>query len=116
MVEGEAPTLDAAKAKAEGDKIKSIANAVKQLATTPSLRLLKQGMLNSSTEMDGYFEESIAAVSRNVQISGGFPVGVYWEQFELIPERSGFQERISVCGKIRCRLQNLRNGKSERLG
>ena len=83
VVEGEAPTKDAAKAKAEGDRIKNMANSIKQLATT-EFAIAKQGMLNNETEMDQYFEETIAAVSRNVNVSGAFPIAQYWEQMELI--------------------------------
>ncbi len=83
VVEGQKPTLEKAEADAVGKKLSQMADAIKQL-TTHEFAIAKQGMLNDETELDTYFEETIAAVSRNVNTSGALNVADYWEYIQEI--------------------------------
>jgi hypothetical protein len=80
-VEGQKPTREKAEADAESQKISRLTELIKQVATR-EFAVAKQGMLNDDTELDTYFEETIAAVSKNVNISGAMNIEDYWEYIQ----------------------------------
>lgn len=80
-VEGQKPTREKAEADAESKKISRLTELIKQVATR-EFAVAKQGMLNDETELDTYFEETIAAVSKNVNISGAMNIEDYWEYIQ----------------------------------
>jgi len=82
-VEGQRNTKEKAEIEAESKKIAKLTEVIKQVATR-EFAVAKQGMLNDETELDTYFEETIAAVSKNVNISGAMNVEDYWEYIQEI--------------------------------
>lgn len=82
-VEAERPTKEKAESELEGKKATVLASAFKE-RTTREYAIAKQGMLNDSSELDTYFEETIALLSRNVDTSGALPVEDYWEQLQEV--------------------------------
>lgn len=80
-VEGQRNTKEKAEIDAESKKIARLAELIKQVATR-EFAVAKSGMLNDETELDAYFEETIAAVSKNVNISGAMNVADYWEYIQ----------------------------------
>jgi O6-methylguanine-DNA--protein-cysteine methyltransferase len=82
-VEGQRNTKEKAEIDAESKKIARLTELIKQVATR-EFAVAKQGMLNDDTELDAYFEETIAAVSKNVNISGAMNVSDYWEYIQEI--------------------------------
>ena len=80
-VEGERSTKEKAEIDAESKKIATLSELIKQVATR-EFAVAKQGMLNDETDLDTYFEETIAAVSKNVNISGAMNVSDYWEYIQ----------------------------------
>lgn len=80
-VEGQRNTKEKAEIEAESKKIARLSELIKQVATR-EFAVAKQGMLNDETELDTYFEETIAAVSKNVNISGAMNVEDYWEYIQ----------------------------------
>jgi hypothetical protein len=88
-VEGQRNTKEKAEIDAESKKIARLTELIKQVATR-EFAVAKSGMLNDETELDAYFEETIAAVSKNVNISGAMNVADYWE---YIQETQGDQSK-----------------------
>ncbi|MGC8764427.1 MAG: hypothetical protein ACP5QT_00860 [Brevinematia bacterium] len=82
-VEGQRNTKEKAEIEAESRKIARLSELIKQVATR-EFAIAKQGMLNDETELDTYFEETIAAVSKNVNISGAMNVEDYWEYIQEV--------------------------------
>lgn len=82
-VEGQRNTKEKAEIEAESKKIARLSELIKQVATR-EFAVAKQGMLNDETELDTYFEETIAAVSKNVNISGAMNVEDYWEYIQEV--------------------------------
>jgi hypothetical protein len=80
-VEGQRNTKEKAEIDAESKKIARLSELIKQVATR-EFAVAKSGMLNDETELDAYFEETIAAVSKNVNISGAMNVADYWEYIQ----------------------------------
>lgn len=80
-VEGQRNTKEKAEIDAESKKIARLSELIKQVATR-EFAIAKQGMLNDETELDAYFEETIAAVSKNVNISGAMNVADYYEYIQ----------------------------------
>ncbi len=80
-VEGQRNTKEKAEIDAESKKIAMLSELIKQVATR-EFAVAKQGMLNDETDLDTYFEETIAAVSKNVNISGAMNVADYWEYIQ----------------------------------
>lgn len=86
-VEGQRNTKEKAEIDAESKKISRLTELIKQVATR-EFAVAKQGMLNDETELDAYFEETIAAVSKNVNISGALNISDYWEYVQEIQNSS----------------------------
>lgn len=82
-VEGQRNTKEKAEIEAEAKKIAVLSEIIKQVATR-EFAVARQGMLNDTSELDTYFEETIAAVSKNVNISGAMNVEDYWEYIQEI--------------------------------
>lgn len=82
-VEGEKNTKEKARYDAESQKIARMTELIKQVATR-EFAVAKSGMLNDETDLDSYFEETIAAVSKNVNISGAINVADYWEYIQEV--------------------------------
>ncbi len=82
-VEGQKNTKEKARIDAESQKIARLTELIKQIATR-EFAVAKSGMLNDDTELDAYFEETIAAVSKNVNISGAVNVADYWEYIQEV--------------------------------
>ncbi len=82
-VEGQRNTKEKAEIEAESRKIARLSELIKQVATR-EFAVAKQGMLNDETELDTYFEETIAAVSKNVNISGAMNIEDYWEYIQEV--------------------------------
>jgi len=89
VVEAERPTKEKAEEEIEGKKSEVLATVIKE-RTTREYATAKSGMLNDSSELDTYFEETIASLSRNVDTSGAVPLEDYWEQ---IQETQGEQSK-----------------------
>jgi len=82
-VEGQKNTKEKARIDAESQKIARLTELIKQIATR-EFAVAKSGMLNDETDLDAYFEETIAAVSKNVNISGAVNVADYWEYVQEV--------------------------------
>lgn len=82
-VEGEKNTKEKARIDAESQKIARLSELIKQVATR-EFAVAKSGMLNDETDLDSYFEETIAAVSKNVNISGAVNVADYYEYIQEV--------------------------------
>ncbi len=82
-VEAQRDTKEKAEAEAKGNLIEMLAEMIKQVATT-EFAIAKQGMLNDSSDLDTYFEQTIAAVSKNVNIGGSRPFEDYWEYLQEV--------------------------------
>jgi predicted small lipoprotein YifL len=82
-VEGQRNTKEKAEIDAESKKISRLSELIKQVATR-EFAVAKSGMLNDDTELDAYFEETVAAVSKNVNISGAMNIADYWEYVQEI--------------------------------
>ncbi len=82
-VEGEKNTKEKARIDAESQKIARLTELIKQVATR-EFAVAKSGMLNDETDLDSYFEETIAAVSKNVNISGAINVADYYEYIQEV--------------------------------
>ncbi len=93
LVEGNAKTLEKAEIDAELSRIETLARAIKELSTA-KLGAASSGMLNSDEDIDTYFEQTIAAVSQNVNTSGSRPVGSYWLHGEYINESEGTRDEV----------------------
>ncbi len=88
LVEGEAKTKEKAKIAAELARVSALAAAVKEISTT-MLASACSGMLNGDSAVETYFERTTAAVSRNADTSGAFPVATYWEYGQYIDDEAG---------------------------
>ncbi len=82
-VEGQKNTKEKARIDAESQKIARLTELIRQIATR-EFAVAKSGMLNDETDLDAYFEETIAAVSKNVNISGAVNVADYWEYIQEV--------------------------------
>jgi hypothetical protein len=82
-VEGQGNTREKARIDSETQKISRLTELIKQVATR-EFAVAKSGMLNDETDLDSYFEETIAAVSKNVNISGAVDVADYWEYIQEV--------------------------------
>ena len=63
---------------AETKKVTKITELLKAVATR-EFAVAKQGMLNDTAPIDAYYEETIAVLSKNVDISGIVETESYWE-------------------------------------
>ncbi len=81
--ESQNPTQSKAMASLKADKALLLAGIIKQLTSSEMVRAT-EGMLNDEGEMDAYFSEIVAAISRNVDTSGAFPAGTYWEYVQEV--------------------------------
>jgi hypothetical protein len=77
-VEGEKPAKEKAAADAESKKIARFTELIKQMASR-EFAVSKSGVMKGSTDLDAYFDETAASVSRNVNIGATLNVGDYWE-------------------------------------
>jgi len=84
-VEGQAVRKDNAARLAEAEKIAKLTEAIKQVATR-EFALARAGMLDPESDkaLETYFEETIAAVSKNVNISGAMNTADYWEYVQEV--------------------------------
>lgn len=85
VVQGRAATQDKADVLAQADKIVRLTEMIKQVATR-EFALARSGMLDPESDkaLDTYFEETIAAVSKNVNVSGAMNTADYWEYVQEI--------------------------------
>ncbi|URA09350.1 hypothetical protein [Thermospira aquatica] len=84
-VSAQAVRKDNAARLAEAEKIAKLTEAIKQVATR-EFALARAGMLDPDSDkaLETYFEETIAAVSKNVNISGAMNVADYWEYVQEV--------------------------------
>jgi hypothetical protein len=72
--ERELPNRQNAIRAAEADMQGAIANIIKNVTSTEMVKAT-EGMLNDAGEMDEYYSQTIASISRNVDTSGLMPAG-----------------------------------------
>lgn len=85
----EAPTGNKAAKAAKGDLKIMVAEAIKNVTSTEMIKAT-EGMLNDAGEMDEYFSETVASISRNVDTGGMMPAGRVVEHLaKRIPGREG---------------------------
>ncbi len=77
------PTQSKAMASLKAEKVSLLAGIIKQLTSSEMVRAT-EGMLNDEGEMDAYFSEIVAAISRNVDTSSALPAGTYWEYVQEV--------------------------------
>ncbi len=77
-IETSRPTLDKAKGEAQLNKSTYLANIIKQFTSSEMVKAV-EGMLNDKGEMDIYFSDIAATISRNANTSGTMPAGEYYE-------------------------------------
>lgn len=70
----EAPTGNKAMKAAKADLKATVTEAIKNITSTEMIKA-SEGMLNDKDVMDEYFQETVASISRNVDISGLIPAG-----------------------------------------
>jgi len=77
------PTLQKAMKDVKAEKSSLLASIIKQLTSAEMVRA-EEGMLNDEGEMDAYYSEIVASISRNVDTSGNVPSGTYWEYVQEV--------------------------------
>lgn len=77
-VEGFGMDQERAQIDATSKKYAKVTELFKAVATR-EFAVAKQGMLNDTAPLDAYYEETIAVLSKNVDISGIPDVDSYWE-------------------------------------
>lgn len=86
-IEAVRPTLDKAKIEVSFNKNSYLAGMIEQFTSSEMVKAV-EGMLNEQGEVDAYFSEIIAAISRNVNVAGAIPTGEYYEKLlEKTPEK-----------------------------
>ena len=78
VVEGSGNDQERARISADAAHVAKLTELFKAVATR-EFAVAKQGMLNDAAPLDAYYEETIAVLSKNVDISGIPSVGEYWE-------------------------------------
>ncbi len=77
------PTLEKAMYDVKMEKAVLLAGIIKQLTSVEMVRAT-EGMLNDTGELDTYFSETAAAISRNVDTGGVMNSGTYWEYVQEV--------------------------------
>jgi hypothetical protein len=78
-VEASGNDQEKAQYQADADHIARLTELFKAVATR-EFAVAKQGMLNDTAPLDAYMEETIAVLSKNVDISGIPQVATYWTE------------------------------------
>jgi len=111
-VESQRPTKEKADADIRSGKAVMLAGVIKQLTSVEMSRAM-EGMLNDEGQMDTYFSEVSASISRNVDTSGVLPGPVYWE---YVREKEGGEEAKKFYRVIQRFSMNYKTFKDRLMG